>query len=134
MNHFYRSITCRSLLTCKKCRTNRDWRSSICEAFGLTEIDFPCPFGFSSDNLPPNACEMKFDMPKCIYLGEKQERSESECAEKCNEKSCCNSGKIDVYSCAIKESVERLGCYKCDSFYPDCGLVSVSEVLESGRE
>lgn len=49
---FIHSAHCEAWILCGECRTSRAFRASLLQQKAVPEIDFPCPYGFTENNLP----------------------------------------------------------------------------------
>jgi len=88
----------------------------ISEAFDVYSIDFECPYGFTTENIPLKECKYVGAMPKCKYIDDEvgKIKEESTCSD-----GCCQSKPRKIYKCHLQGSVIYWDCFNCDDFSPD---------------
>jgi glycosyltransferase involved in cell wall biosynthesis/predicted O-methyltransferase YrrM len=70
-NSFFESVHCTGRMHCRSCRTDINFRKSICHSFGISNTEFDCPFGININNIPmvdffsTDICKSKHNCKQC---------------------------------------------------------------------
>ncbi len=75
---FYSSELCQSRTVCKRCRSDRRYRTTIATLFSVPMVDFPCPHGYGENRWPPGTVP---DKPEETFT--RSEAEVRECVEAC---------------------------------------------------